>query len=98
MRLVVTAVGEHRLRAGALDRGELRERHALRQDHRRGRANELRGERDALAVVAGGRGHHAGRAAGRVEACEGVERAADLEGAGALEVLELEEHLTTREL
>src|SRR6266550_4461186 len=38
VRLVVSAVGEDGLGAAALDRGELRERHALRQHHGRGRA------------------------------------------------------------
>ena len=68
VRLVVAAVGEHGLRAAALDRGELRERHALRQHDRDGSADELRGERDALAVIAGGRGDDAGGALRVVEA------------------------------
>ena len=52
VRFVVAAVGEHRLRAAALDRGELRERNALREHDGHRRADELRGERDTLAVVA----------------------------------------------
>src|SRR5947207_1790235 len=53
VRLVVALACEHRLRAGALDRGELRERHADRQHDAGRNAKQLRGECDALPVIAG---------------------------------------------
>ena len=66
---------------------------ALRHDDRRRDAEELRGQGDALGVVAGGEGDHAAAALGFGDLQQGVHRAADLERAGALEVLALEPHL-----
>src|SRR5205809_926139 len=97
VRLVVALAEQQRLGAGALDRGELREGHPLRQHDGRQHAEELRGIRDALPVVAGGRGHHAVHAIVRLFPEQRVESAADLEGPGLLEVLKLQEYLAPGE-
>src|SRR6185295_5007093 len=98
VRFVVATVREHGLRAAALDSGELGERYTLGEHDGHRRANKLRGERDALPVVPGGCGHDTGGALCRIETRERVQRTADLEGASALEVLELEIHLAPGEL
>ena len=83
---------EHDVGAVAAGGEQLGDRHAERHEDRRGDAEGLRGERDALRVVAGGCGHDAARALLGRQAREPVGRAADLERAGALEVLELQVH------
>src|SRR5439155_234241 len=65
VRVVVALAGEHRLRAGALDRGELRERHAMGKHDGRGDAEELGRGRHALPVVPGGRRYDAVRPVAR---------------------------------
>jgi hypothetical protein len=62
------------------------------QHDRRG-AHHPRGQGHALRVVARGERDDPPGALGRRQRGELVQRAADLEGAGALEVLALEEHL-----
>ena len=59
----------------------------------RGMSSSCPGERDGLRVIAGGEGHDAAAAFVGREARERVVGAAELEGAAALEVLALEEHL-----
>src|SRR5439155_877805 len=98
VRALVAAVGEHGFRPSALDRDELRDGDAVREDDARRDADELRREGDALTVVAGRRGDHTRSARRRIELEDRVERAADLERARALQVLELEEHVASGEL
>src|SRR5207247_10238871 len=98
VRALVPAGGEHGLCTGALDRDELRDGDAVREDDARRDANELRREGDALTVVAGRRGDHTRSARRRIELEDRVERAADLERARALQVLELEEYVASRDL
>src|SRR5438105_11129701 len=97
VRLVVALTGEHSLGAGALDRGELRERNTDREYDAGRNPKELRRECDALSVIAGRRGDHAVRALALVLVHERVQRAADLERAGLLQVLELEVDLAAGE-
>ncbi|MNN74311.1 hypothetical protein D3C81_1904990 [compost metagenome] len=60
---------------------------------RRGNAQDTGGQGDALSVVAGRKRHHAGLSLTFVETRQRIERAAKFEGAHALVVLTLEEHL-----
>ena len=89
---------EHDLGAVAARGQELRHRHAQRHEDRRRDAELLRGEGHALRVVARRRGDDSARALLGRETRESVGRAADLEGAGALEVLELEVHRHAEEV
>ena len=95
--LVVAGACDDHLRARALDRGQLGERHAAREDDARGDAERSGTDRDTQSVVASGRGDHAAPALRRIEHEEPRERAAQLEGAGALQVLELEVDLAAGE-
>ena len=62
--VAVRVAVQHDLGAARFDRGDLDVRRGHRHDDRRRAAELLRGERDALRVVAGGRGDHAARALG----------------------------------
>ena len=85
----VSTVGalEHDVGAVAAGRVQLRQRHAERHEDRGRDAELLRRERDALRVVAGGCGDDAARALLGGQPREPVVGAADLERAGALQVL-----------
>ena len=72
---------------------DLRHRRVLRHEDARVRADLARRPRDRLPVVAGARRDDAGRALLGRQRRDPVVRAADLERAGALEVLRLEMHL-----
>ena len=82
-QLDLASVGARRL--------DLRHRRVLGHEDRGGDARLPRGPGDRLPVVAGARGHDARRALLRRERRDRVVRAADLEGARALEVLGLEQ-------
>ena len=83
---------EDDIRPVAARREQLRHRHAERHEDRRRDAERLGRERDALRVVAGGCRDHAARALLGGQPRQPVGGAADLERAGALQVLELEVH------
>ena len=89
-RLVEAAAREDDLGAVALRRLELGGRRVLGHEDGGVHAGLARGPGDGLPVVAGARGDDAGGALGVRQAGDPVEGAADLEGAGALEVLGLQ--------
>jgi len=74
--------------AGGVDLGEGRR---LGHDNGDGNAAGRAGEGDPLGVVAGAHGDEASAGGGGIELADEVEGAADLEGAGELEVLALEQ-------
>ena len=84
------AVVRHDVGAVAARRVELRGRRVLGHDDRRARAEERRGDRDGLRVVAGRVRENAAPQRVLVERRDLVERAAELEGAAALEALRLD--------
>ena len=88
--LVVVGAVQDDLRAEAARGRDLDQRRGLRHDDGGADAEPRRVEGDALRVVAGAGGDHAARALLRRELQQPVQRAALLEGAGALQVLELE--------
>jgi hypothetical protein len=83
------AVVRDDLGAVAARRVELRGRRVLGHDDRRVRAEEPRRDRDGLRVVAGRESQDAKSQRVLVEGRDLVERAAELEGAAALEALRL---------
>jgi hypothetical protein len=83
--------------AVALRRLDLRHRRVLRDEDRGVQAGLARGPGDRLRVVPRARGHDAGLPLGLAEHGELVDGAADLERAGALEILRLEVHLASDE-
>jgi hypothetical protein len=87
---------EHDLGAVLRGRDLLRERGVDGHVDARGHAERRRGERDALGVVAGARGDDAPCTLGVRQRGHAVDRAAQLEGAGALQVLGLEQHARAR--
>ena len=87
---------EHDLGAVVRGRDLLGERRVDGHVDARGHPERGRGERDALGVVAGARGDDAARALGVGQRGHAVDRAAQLEGAGALQVLGLEQHARAR--
>ena len=78
------------LRAVGAGRRHLRQRRGLRHEHRGRGAEQPGGERDALRVVAGAGGDHAAGPLGVGQPRDARVGAADLERAGALQVLALE--------
>ena len=86
------APSQHHVRAVAAGGQELGHRDAERHEDRRVDAESLRRERDPLGVVAGRRRDDPAGTLLLGQAREPVRRAADLERAGALQVLELEVH------
>ena len=91
--VVALAVVEDDLAAVAFGRPALHRRRVGRHDDDARDVEELAGERDRLRVVAGREGDDAAAAFVGREARQGVVGAAELEGARALQVLALEEHL-----
>ena len=91
-RLVEVGAVEDHLRAVPPGGVQLGDRGTLGHEHRGLDPEQLRGERDALRVVAGGRRDHAAGALLLGEPEHPHVGAADLERAGALEVLALEQH------
>lgn len=93
----ITVVG-HDVRTVAARGRDLGSRRIQRHDDRCGNTQQLRGQRDGLRMVARRKRDDARRALPLVELRQCVERAAKLEGAHALEVLALEEHLRAEHL
>jgi len=87
------AVVQHHLGAIAAGGGKLGRRGVHRHDDGRLHPQHRRRQGDGLGVVAGRIGDDADRALHRREAGDGVVGAAHLEGAGALEILALEQQL-----
>ena len=87
--VIVRAVQDD-LRAKAARGGDLYQRRGLRHDDARANAQPRRVKGHALRVIAGARGDHAVRALLRRELQQPVQRAALLEGAGTLQILQLE--------
>ncbi len=90
VRVAVRVAVQHDRRAAGLHRGDLDVRSGHRHHDRRGAAEPLRRERDALRMVARRRGDDAARALGRREMRHLVVRAAQLEREHRLLVLALE--------
>ena len=88
--IVVVVAAEHDLRAELACGLDLAERGRLRHHDGGLDAEPLRVDGDALRVVAGAGSHHPALALVRSEQRELVRRAALLEGAGAVQVLQLE--------
>ena len=86
------------LRAVVLRRLDLRHRRVLRHEDRRLDAGLARGPGDRLAVIAGAGRDDAGAALAPRERRDLVDGAADLERAGALQVLGLERDVAPDEL
>ena len=89
-RLLERLAVKLRLRAVVPRRLDLRHRRVMRHEDAGERARLAGGPGDRLAVVAGARGDDAGGVLLRAQLGDLVDRAADLEGAGALEVLRLQ--------
>jgi hypothetical protein len=92
-RLVEAPFVQLHLSAVLLDGGDLRERRAGGHHRGRGRSDLAGGERDALGMVAGARGHDSRRLLRIGELGELVQSAAHLERAGELQVLGLQDGL-----
>ena len=91
MRIAVRVAVQHDRRAARLDRRDLDVRRGHRHHDRRGAAEPLRRERDALRVIAGGRRDDAARALGGRQMRHLVVRAAQLEREHRLLVLALQQ-------
>ncbi len=80
----------HNGRAEPRNRVELRGRRGVHDEHAAWHAGMARGERHALRGVAGAHGPHAAAALGGGQHADGVPRAANLEDADRLQVLQLQ--------
>ena len=83
---------QHDLGAARLDRRDLDMRGGDGHHDRRAAVEPLRGQRDALRVIAGGRGNHAARTLGQCQLRHLVVGAAQFEREHRLLVLALQEH------